>query len=99
MFEQYIGPDRFRRGVQLYLKQYADKNATAPDFLASVSTGAGRDISPAFSSFLYEPGVPSVSVEMKCGDGKAALELSQKRSLPIGSAGSDKDRWMIPRVL
>jgi alanyl aminopeptidase len=96
MFEQYVGPDRFRRGVQLYLKQHADKNATATDFLAAVSAGAGRDVSPVFSSFLYQPGVPLVAAELKCGDGKAVLMLSQKRSLPVGSAGSDKDRWMIP---
>ena len=96
MFEQYAGPERFRRGVQLYLKQHADKNSTATDFLAAVSAGAGRDVSPAFSSFLYQPGVPSVSAELKCGEGKAVLTLSQKRSLPVGSAGSDQDRWMIP---
>ena len=69
MFEQYVGPDRFRRGVRLYMKQHADGNATAKDFLADVSTGAQRDIAPAFSTFLDQPGVPAISAELKCGDG------------------------------
>ncbi len=96
MFEQYAGQDGFRRGVQLYLKRHADGNATASDFLAAVSENAGRDVSPAFSSFLYQPGVPSVSAELKCAGGKAVLALSQKRSLPVGSAGSENERWSIP---
>jgi alanyl aminopeptidase len=96
MFEQYVGPDRFRRGVQGYLKQYADKNATANEFLASVSTGAGRDIAPAFSTFLDQPGVPAISAELKCGEGAPQLSLAQKRSLPIGSTGSANELWSVP---
>ncbi len=96
MFEQYTGPDRFRRGVRGYLKQYADRNATARDFLSAVSMGAGRDIAPAFSTFLDQPGVPAISAELKCGNGSPTLALSQKRSLPIGSTGSGNELWSVP---
>jgi alanyl aminopeptidase len=96
MFEQYVGPDRFRRGVTLYLKQHTDGNATSTDFLTAISTGAQRDISSAFSTFLYQPGVPAISAELKCGDGPPKLALSQKRSLPIGSTGATNDQWSVP---
>jgi alanyl aminopeptidase len=96
MFEQYAGPDRFRRGVRLYLKQHADGNATAKDFLTAISTGAQRDIAAAFSTFLDQPGVPAISAELKCGDGPPRLALSQKRSLPIGSTGAANEQWSVP---
>jgi alanyl aminopeptidase len=96
MFEQYVGADRFRHGVRLYLKQHADGNATAKDFLTEVSTGAQRDIAAAFSTFLDQPGVPAISAELKCGDGPPRLLLSQKRSLPIGSTGAAKEQWSVP---
>jgi alanyl aminopeptidase len=96
MFEQYVGPNRFRRGVRLYLKQHADGNATAKDFLTALSTGAQRDIAAAFSTFLDQPGVPAISAELKCGDGPPRLALSQRRSLPIGSAGASNEQWSVP---
>ncbi len=94
MFEHWIGPQKFRSGVQLYLKQHAWGNATAADFEAAISSVAGRNVAPAFTSFLDQPGVPEISVALKCGT-KPALELTQKRSLPIGSQAKPQT-WQIP---
>jgi aminopeptidase N len=94
MFEHWIGQEKFRAGVQLYLKQHAWGNATAGDFDTAMSRVAGQDLTPVFSSFLDQPGVPEVSVALKCGT-KPALELEQKRSLPIGSQAK-LQTWKIP---
>ena len=94
MFERWIGPAKFRSGVQLYLKQHAWGNATAADFEAAIGSVAGQDVAPVFSSFLDQPGVPEVSVALKCS-AKPSLELAQKRSLPIGSQGKPRT-WQIP---
>jgi cytosol alanyl aminopeptidase len=94
MFERWIGPDKFRSGVQLYLKQHAWGNATASDFESAISSVAGKDVAPVFNSFLDQPGVPEISVALKCGT-KPALELAQKRSLPIGSRAKPQT-WEIP---
>jgi alanyl aminopeptidase len=94
MFERWIGPEKFRSGVQLYLKQHAWGNTTANDFEAAISSVAGKDIAPVFSSFLNQPGVPEITVALKCG-AKPALELAQKRSLPIGSQAKPQT-WEIP---
>ena len=40
MFEGWMGPEEFRKGVQSYLKQYAFHAATARDFLDSLSTSS-----------------------------------------------------------
>jgi len=95
MFEAWIGKEKFRRGIQLYLKQHAWRAATAKDFEAAISSSAGHDIAPAFDTFLNQAGVPEVSVALDCA-AKPALELSQKRLLPIGSQGSAQQFWQIP---
>jgi len=95
MFETWIGTEKFRKGVQLYLKQHAWGSATASDFEAAISSAAGRNIAPAFDSFLDQSGVPEVSVTLDCTS-KPKLELAQKRVLPIGSHGSPQQLWRIP---
>ncbi len=97
MFEHWIGPDVFRRGVQQYLARHADRNATAADFLSAVSAAAGRNIGPAFSTFLDQPGVPLVTAALQCAAGQPpALELSQRRFLPLGSTPPSGQLWQVP---
>jgi aminopeptidase N len=97
MFEQWVGPETFRRGIQLYVRTHADGNATAKDFLAAISQAAGRDVAPAFNTFLDHPGVPRVQASVRCGgQGGAVLRLAQDRWLPAGSTGDRAGEWQIP---
>jgi alanyl aminopeptidase len=97
MFENWMGEDAFRRGVQRYIHQYAWRNATAGDFLDSLSSAGGQPVGRAFSTFLDQAGLPLVSVRLTCGAaGEATLHLSQKRALPLGSAGSAAQTWQVP---
>jgi alanyl aminopeptidase len=95
MFESYMGPEKFRMGIQRYMRKYAWKNATSADFLAEV---AGNDtrIPAAFSTFLDQPGVPLVTAALECSGGAAKVKLSQRRFLPLGSLGSPDQVWEIP---
>jgi len=95
MFESYMGPERFREGIQRYLRKYAWKNATSAEFLASLA-GEDASIAPAFSTFLDQPGLPLVTAALDCNRGGAQLNLSQQRFLPIGSVGSADQTWQIP---
>jgi len=96
MFEQWLGPETFRRGIQRYLRRHADGNATASDFLAAISEAAGRDVAPAFNTFLDHPGVPRVRARVRCGVQGAFLQLAQDRWLPAGSTGELTGEWQIP---
>ncbi len=100
MFEQFVGPEKFRRGVQRYLKAHAYSTATASDFLADVSAEAGLDIQPAFSTFLDQAGVPLVTAQVRCEPGKRPrLELSQERYVPLGAEPTPEQRqqiWQVP---
>jgi len=96
MFENWMGPEEFRKGVQSYLKQYAFRATTAGEFLDSISSASHRNVTAAFSTFLNQAGVPIVSVALDCNGGKAALKVDQQRFLPVGSKGSTDQKWGVP---
>ena len=97
MFESFVGPENFRKGVQLHLNRYAFKNASAEDFFASVAEASGNpDVVPALKSFTDQTGVPLVTVR----ESASGITLSQSRYVPLGIA-TDRmlRRWQIPLCL
>jgi alanyl aminopeptidase len=95
MFESWEGEKQFQAGVTAYLKRYAFKNARVNDFLDSIAGASQPRLPRAFSTFLEQPGFPEVSVALKCGGGAPAIDVSQKRYLPIGSKGA-AEQWQVP---
>src|SRR5664280_2686456 len=97
MFESWVGEETFQKGVHQYLKAHAFGNATAADFVGSIASASKNPaVNAAFFSFLDQPGVPLVTVELACTGGPPRVLLSQKRFLPTGSSGSTKQTWRIP---
>ncbi len=99
MFEHFVGPQVFQKGMQAYIKAHAFGNATAPDLVNSVAQAAGKDdnFKKAFDSFLDQTGVPLVSTKLDCNHkGAAALQLEQSRYLPLGSTGDANRQWGVP---
>ncbi|RPI17443.1 MAG: M1 family peptidase, partial [Acidobacteriales bacterium] len=96
MFENWLGEDKFRKGIQAHLARHAWKSATTDDLLAALSGAAGRDVSAGFSSFLDERGVPLLTANVRCDGQRPMLELGQARFVPLGSTGSEKGRWRLP---
>ncbi|MBZ4421034.1 M1 family metallopeptidase [Myxococcus sp. RHSTA-1-4] len=101
MFESWVGPDAFQQGVRHYLEAHARGTATTADFFRALSAATGRDVAPAFSTFLDQPGVPRVAMELQCPAGAPPrLALEQRRYLPLGSPGmkdGDGSRpWQVP---
>ena len=93
MFEQWMGPEVFRRGVLAYLKKYEWGNADASDLWSSLSEAAGQDLSGPMSTFLDQPGVPLVEADI-LEDGR--IRLSQRRFLNYGSEAPAPQSWSIP---
>ncbi len=97
MFENFVGAENFRKGVQLHLNRYAFKNATAEDFFASVGEASGNpQLVPALRSFTDQTGVPLVTVK----DSPSGISLAQSRYVPLGIATDRMQRqWLIPMAL
>jgi aminopeptidase N len=96
MFEGFLGAEVFQRGVRRFMKEHAWGSAVADDLLAALSAEAGRDVAPAFKTFLDQPGLPIVSAEPVCGGGPPRVHLTQRRFVPAGSAVAADALWQIP---
>jgi aminopeptidase N len=95
MFEHWLGPEVFQRGIRRFMKERAWDVATTDHLLAALSAEAGRDVGPAFKSFLDQPGVPDVRVSCKPGS-PPTLALAQERFVPAGSAAQRGASWLVP---
>jgi len=93
MFEQWLGPETFRAGVNAYLKEHEWKNTVASDLWDALSKVSGKDASSAMSTFLDQEGVPLVTADV-LPDGK--VKLSQTRFLSYGIAAPREQLWQIP---
>jgi aminopeptidase N len=93
MFESYLGPDRFARGVHQYLEHYRFGNAAADDFFSALAASAGDPkITAALRTFTDQTGVPLVAVS----EGPQGIALSQTRYRPLGVAAMPAQTWTIP---
>ncbi len=97
MFEHYVGAEPFQRGVREYLHERAYGNATSNDFIAAISKVAGKDLAPAFSSFLDRPGAPLLDVSVSCEATGAKLVVHQQRfTLPGSAPPPVQAPWIVP---
>jgi alanyl aminopeptidase len=98
MFQALLGAERFRAGVQRYLRAHAGGNATTDDLLEALAADSvdPAGLAAAFRSFLDQPGVPQVSLALECRDGSAWLAGEQQRFLPLGSGAAPGRVWGLP---
>lgn len=97
MFEAYLGEDGFREGVRSHMERFAHGVADAEDFVISLAEGSRQPmVADALKTFLYQPGVPLLNIEMTCDESGASLVVSQQRYLPLGSLGDRKREWAVP---
>ncbi len=95
MFERWMGPETFRKGILEYLRAHAWGNAEAADLWSALGAAAGADVTTAMATFLAQPGLPLVRAEALPGGG---VRLSQRRFLPQGMTAPPQ-RWRIPVAL
>ncbi len=56
MLESYLGPETFRAGVNLYLKEHAYGNATASDFWNAMARASKKPIDQIMPTFVMQAG-------------------------------------------
>ncbi|AOE49132.1 M1 family metallopeptidase [Kangiella sediminilitoris] len=101
MLEAFLGAENFRAGIQHYMRKFEFGNATAQDFITAIGEKSPKvplnTIKDAFNSFLEQPGIPHLNVELSCNDDKqASLTIAQSRYLPLGSKGTTEQTWKVP---
>ena len=95
MFEKAIGEDNFRAGILEYMRRHQWGNASAIDFADAIGINADWDVAEAFASFMQQPGIPLIDVEILDNN---RLSVSQQR---FSNAGVELPelQWTIPVVL
>lgn len=97
MYENWLGQTAFRDGVRRYLKRHEWGNATAEDFFAALAV-ADPQVAEGFASFVGQPGLPLVDLELDCSARRPAVTLRQQRFLParVDTSPAPSQRWAIP---
>jgi len=97
MVEAWLGEEAFRDGVRLFMERFTFDVADVNDFLQALADGANRpEVVEAFRSFLFQPGVPLVTVDIDCSAETPLARMAQQRYLPVGSEADRKQTWQIP---
>ena len=95
MLENYLGEHTFRDGVRAYIKAHAYSNSTAADLWAGLDSAAHRNVAAIASAFIEQPGVPLVTVDASCANGRRTLTLSQQR-FQIEPGSHSNELWPVP---
>ena len=96
MFEQLIGEETFRTGVNNYIETHRWENATADDLWKALDEVTDVSIQSALETYILQPGVPLVSVK-RLSDG--SIEVAQQRFANYGVTYSESQKWEIPITL
>ncbi|MEI9989697.1 MAG: M1 family aminopeptidase [Rhizomicrobium sp.] len=94
MFENYVGPQDWQRGIHAYLTKFARGNATARDFIGTIAATTGHpEIVAAFGDFIDRSGVPLLKVAPSCTP--PTLSFAQSAYAPFGFAAPLRT-WRVP---
>jgi aminopeptidase N/puromycin-sensitive aminopeptidase len=98
MLEAYLGPEVFRAGVNLYLKEHAYGNATAADFWSAMARSSKKPVDKIMPTFVMQAGEPYLQVSTRCADGNTDLTVAQKRyfNTPEAFKQPNNQSWQIP---
>jgi len=98
MLEAYLGPETFRRGVNRYLREHANGNATSADFWRAEAAVSGKTIDEIMPTFVLQPGVPLINIRSEaCKPNSTSLRFTQQRFyLSPKRTGSPDQKWQIP---
>jgi len=97
MFESWVGREPFRKGICSYLRRFAHGNASADDFLRTIGEATGKEAQKALATFLDQPGIPLLTVGLRCDPGAPpTLLLEQRRHMPQGAGQPAAQIWHLP---
>jgi aminopeptidase N len=101
MLEEWIGAQDFQKAVNAYIEKFKYGNARAEDFWGTLTSVTGKPVDRVMASFVDQPGLPLISVDILCGGGTPRAVLSQDRyfSDPAQASAKSTQLWQIPVCL
>ncbi|MGE0308137.1 MAG: M1 family metallopeptidase [Acidimicrobiia bacterium] len=93
MAEQYLQPERFRAGVNRYLRDHAYGSTETSDLWDALEAETGEPVRRVMDSWIWQGGHPLVSAHL---DGQQLL-LEQRRFRYDGA--DDASTWAVPLIV
>jgi puromycin-sensitive aminopeptidase len=99
MIEGFLGEEKFRDGIRLYMRRHREKNATADDLWGALAEASGQPIVELANGWIRQVGYPVVSLRHDVA--AATVTLAQTRFFADPDAREDAGptRWLVPLVL
>ncbi|MDX6748756.1 aminopeptidase N [Geminicoccaceae bacterium 1502E] len=95
MIHTLLGPEQFRRGIDLYFRRHDGQAVTCEDFLAAMADASGRDLAH-FARWYSQAGTPALEVRRSYDAGSGRLTLEFRQSTPPTRGQPEKLPLHIP---
>ncbi len=95
MLKTILGPDAFRRGMDLYFERWDGTATTVESFIDCFAEVSDRDLTDFFS-WYNQAGTPEVSIAQRYDPGARALDLVLSQKVPPTPGQADKKPVPIP---
>ena len=79
MIEDWVGEEGFQKGVNAYIDKFKYGNARAEDFWATLTAVTGKPVDRVMATFVDQPGLPLIALDLRCVEGHGRAVLSQER--------------------
>uniref|UniRef100_A0A0R3VZW4 Peptidase_M1 domain-containing protein n=1 Tax=Taenia asiatica TaxID=60517 RepID=A0A0R3VZW4_TAEAS len=101
MLNDYLGPEKFTKGLQLYIHRHKYGNTTTDDLWNALSEVCGEDVGSIMSTWTRQVGFPVLTVHKVSDTAEDGLVISiqQDRFLAEGGYngnGDDTSAWYVP---
>jgi len=99
MLEQFIGPDKFKSGVNSYLQKHKFANTETNDLWQALESASGAPVQEIMNSWIFQEGYPMISASLDAD--KKSVTLKQKRFYYLESKANDaaKVLYQVPVLM
>jgi len=98
MMQTLLGPDGFRRGMDLYFQRHDGQAVTCDDFVAALADANGADLRQ-FKRWYYQAGTPELTVNDAYDPTTCTYTLTVRQSCPPTPGQPYKKPFHIPLAL
>jgi puromycin-sensitive aminopeptidase len=99
MVAAILGPDKFREGLQAYMRKHQYSNTDTMDLWCAWKDASGIDIPTVMTTWTQQMGHPYLTVlSEQWTSSTLTIELEQNWFLADGGIGSEDKLWNIPIV-
>ncbi|CAH1105398.1 unnamed protein product [Psylliodes chrysocephalus] len=95
MLFHFIGNEKFREGMSLYLKRYQYGNTSTEDLWNALEEASKEPVAKIMSTWTKQMGFPLIKVETTSISDGTKVKLSQTKFTADGTQ-SENCRWMVP---